>query len=94
MTRFGQLLTEAQAKRDQALALYEEALGLMQESRRLFGYDKGQTINTPDTLYYLMKSMKMVLLVKHMGVEESLTSWGFNVVISSSNVGRKKKKKA
>jgi hypothetical protein len=93
MSRFQQLMDEALQKREQAEALYEEAEALMQESRRLFGNDKGQTINTPDTLYYMLKSMKQLLLVKHQGVEQALEGWGFNVVISTSQVGRKKKKK-
>jgi hypothetical protein len=93
MTRFQQLMDESLQKRTQAEALYEEAEALMQQSRVLWGNDKGQTINTPDTLYYMLKDIKQLLLVKHQGVEQSLEGWGFNVVISLSQVGRKKKKK-
>jgi hypothetical protein len=93
MARYDQLKTAALQKRAEALRLYDEAEALMQESRQLMGIDKGQTVNTVDTLYYMLKSMKMLLLVKHQGVEESLQSWGYNTVIRMSPVGRKKKKK-
>jgi hypothetical protein len=92
MTRYNQLKTAALQKRADALALYDEAESLMQQSRVLLGIDKGQTVNTVDTLYYMLKSMKMILLVKHQGVEQSLEAWGYNTVVSSSAVGRRKKK--
>jgi hypothetical protein len=92
MSRYEQLKNAALQKRKEALEHYEQAQELMQESRRLLGIDKGQTVNTRDTLYYFLKSMKMVLMVKHQGVEEGLTPWGYNVVIGSSGVGRRKKK--
>src|SRR4051812_12867609 len=72
MNQYDQLKTAALQKREQAEVLYDEAEALMQESRALMGLDKGQTINTKGTLYYLLKSMKMLLLVKHQGVEQSL----------------------
>lgn len=93
MTRYEELMNEALDKRKRALALHREAEALMQESRVVFGVDAGQTINTEDTLYYLLNNIKHFLKIKHVGLEEAITSWGFKVVIGSSRVGAKKKKK-
>jgi hypothetical protein len=93
MTRYEQLKNEAIEKRERALELYAEAQALMEESRKAFGTDIGQTINTPNTLYFMLNNIKHMLLVEHKGNEEALSPWGFNVVIGSASVGAKKKKK-
>lgn len=93
MTRYEELMTEAVTKRKEALQLHARAEALMQQSRNAFGIGVGQTIQDPDTLYHLLNNIKRFLLVKHPGDEEALSEWGFNVVIGSSSVGAKKKKK-
>ncbi len=93
MNRYEELMNEALSKRKRALELHAEAEALMQESRVIFGIDAGQTISTVDTLYHLLNNIKHLLKAKHAMVEHELSSWGFNVVIGSSSVGAKKKKK-
>lgn len=93
MTRFGELKTEALEKRKRALELHAEAEALMMESKVAFGISAGQKISNVDTLYHLLNNIKQFLLVKHSGREEALSPWGFDVVVGSSSVGAKKKKK-
>lgn len=91
--KFETLKDEVLQKRAQAEEMYDTAQALMQQARRAMGNDKGQNINTPDTLYFLLNNIRQYLLIKNIGAEESLSSWGFNVVVSTANVGAKKKKK-
>lgn len=93
MTRYEELMTEALAARKQAVDLHHRAQALMGHSRVLFGIDAGQTLSTEDTLYHFLNNIKHFLLVKHRGLEEDLSVWGFNVVLGTSSVGAKKKKK-
>ncbi len=93
MTRYEELMNEALEKRKRALELHAEAEALMHRSRMAFGIAVGQKITTPDTLYHLLNNIKHFLLVKHAGEEESLNPWGFDVIIGTSSVGAKKKKK-
>ena len=93
MTKYEALMTEALEKRARAIELHAEAEALMGESRNLLGIGAGQKIHTEGTLYNLLNKIKHLLLIKHSGVEEDLSPWGFNVVIGSSSVGAKKKKK-
>ncbi|MES2620370.1 MAG: hypothetical protein V4615_05915 [Bacteroidota bacterium] len=93
MTRYEALKTEALEKRKRALALHGEAEALMMQSKNAFGIAAGQKITTDDTLYHLLDNIKRFLMVKHSGTEEDLSPWGFNVVIGTSRVGAKKKKK-
>jgi hypothetical protein len=92
MTDFEAKLNQAQEYRKQALEHYATAQKLMQESRVLMGLEDGQTINTKGTLYYMLDLVKRTLMTVHMGNEESLSEWGFNVVVRMANVGRKRKK--
>jgi hypothetical protein len=41
----------------------------------------------------MLDAIKRYLLLKRPGDEEALSEFGFNVVIRTANVGRKKKKK-
>ena len=92
MAAFEAAKIEALALREEALQLYEKAQSLMEQSRVLLGTNAGQTIYTEGTLYYMLSLIKGSLMNIHMGHEESLSEWGFNVVIRKSNVGRKPKK--
>jgi hypothetical protein len=94
MTLFGNLKTEALAKREEAERLYAEAQGVMEQWRVLMGIDKGQTIDSVDTLYYLVSQIKRYLLVKHPLTPESLSPWGFKVVVRMSKSPVRKKKSA
>ncbi|MES2619902.1 MAG: hypothetical protein V4615_03545 [Bacteroidota bacterium] len=92
MSKFEANMQQALELREQAIEHHEKGEVLMQQSRQLLGVDKGQTINTPDTLYYFTDIIKRILRVKHIGIEEMLSSWGFNVIIrQAKNPVRKKK---
>jgi hypothetical protein len=92
MAAFDAKTTQALALREEAQKLYAQAQARMQDSRVLMGLDEGQTINTEGTLYYMLDLVKRTLLTHYPGVEETLSTWGFNVVIRHANVGRKRKK--
>ncbi|MES2621298.1 MAG: hypothetical protein V4615_10635 [Bacteroidota bacterium] len=92
MAAFEAAKTEALALREEALQLYDRAQSLMEQSRVLLGTNAGQTIYSEGTLYYMLGLIKGALMNIHMGREESLSQWGFNVVVRLSNVGRKRKK--
>ena len=92
MADFEAKKTQALAMRQEAEELRARAESLMAQSRVLLGTQKGQTIYSKGTLYYMLDLIKGTLMNIHTGNEESLSEWGFNVVVSMSNVGRKRKK--
>jgi hypothetical protein len=51
----------------------------------IIGYSEGQTAETPDTLYNFNTGFRDRLLNKYPGVEETLSEYGFDVVISASS---------
>lgn len=53
-------------------------------ARNLCGYGEGQTSETPGTLYYAITQVRDLLLVAYEGNEEQLTTFGFNVVVSTA----------
>lgn len=93
MTRYEVLMNEALQKRKKALELHAEAEALMMDSRVAFGIDAGQTISSVDTLYHLLNNIKHFLKAKHAGREEAIGLWGFQVIVGTSSVGAKKRKK-
>ncbi|MES2620969.1 MAG: hypothetical protein V4615_08955 [Bacteroidota bacterium] len=94
MALYEQLMNEAHEKRTKALEYYAEAQSLMDEWRTLTGINKGQTINSPKTLYNLVDSVKRLLLVKAADNREELSTWGFDVVVRMSKHPVRKKKPA
>jgi len=93
MTDFKQKLEQADAMRKESIAHRAAAETKMNQAKHILGTDFGQTINTEGTLYYMLESIKMQLLNAHRGVEETLSTYGFDVVIGSASVGAKKKKR-
>lgn len=84
-------MADMAAKNNQAIQLREDADTKSQNAqagnelaRNQCGYGEGQTSQTPDTLYWYFTQVRDLLLVAHEGNEEQLSTWGFNVVVSSS----------
>ena len=95
MADFKQKLLQADQLREASIAARAEAEALMGQAKKILGTSVGQSINTEGTLYYMLESIKKVLLVKYRGVEQDLESFGFHVVVGSTKkVGRKKKVKS
>jgi hypothetical protein len=92
MADFEAKKNEALALRQEALELHNRAQSLMQQSRVLLGIDAGQSVNTEGTLYFTLDLIRGVLKGVHMGYEESLSEWGFNVVVKMAKARSKKKK--
>jgi hypothetical protein len=68
------LRTEAKKKDGNRKAANELAYNLC-------GYGKGQSSQTPDTLYWYITQVRDLLLVTYVGNEEQLSVWGFKVVV-------------
>jgi hypothetical protein len=77
-------VNEARTLRDDALAKDQMSQANNELARNLCGYGEGQTSETPGTLYYLITQVRDLLLVAYDGNEEQLSTFGFNVVVSSS----------
>jgi len=71
-------------KRKDAKLLSEESQSIMQEARYALGTDEGQSIRTENTVYYIITSVRDKLLAVHRNHEEQLSTYGFNVVISTT----------
>lgn len=74
------LLAASVSLRSTRQSQFDQALSII-------GYSEGQTAETPGTLYNYNTGIRDRLLNKHPGVEEKLSEYGFNVVISSSSAG-------
>ena len=92
MTIFEENLTIASECRDKAIALRRESEALMQKSRNALGTDVGQNMNTSDTVYYFIGLCRDLLSVIYRRNIEQLSTWGFNIVVSSVVLHGKKKK--
>lgn len=84
MADFEAKVNEARTLRDDALAKDQTSQASYELARNLCGYGEGQTSETPDTLYYLVTQVRDLLLVAYDGNEEQLSTFGFNVVVSTS----------
>jgi hypothetical protein len=49
----------------------------MGEARKILGTAIGQNINTEGTVFYMLETIKKLLMVKHRGVWENLSLWVF-----------------
>ena len=90
MTEFSALVAEARKQRNLAEEYYAMAHVAMNESRVLLGMAAGQTVNTPDTVRYLLNKIKKILLVLNNENPEALSPWGFDVVVREAR-NRKRK---
>lgn len=84
---------QAKELRSQAQMKHAKAEALNERARALLGIDKGQDSNTSGTIYYEDTRIRNLLLLVHKGIEEQLSTYGFNVVISLSKMPKRKKKK-
>lgn len=85
MADFEAKVNQARTLRDDALAKDQTSQAAYELARNLCGYGEGQTSETPDTLYYLITQVRDLLLVAYDGNEEQLSTFGFNVVVSTSS---------
>ncbi len=90
MTAFETLTTDARTLLDDWTVLRGEIQALNNEALNIIGYGPGQTISTDGTLYNYFSKIRNRLLQKFQGNEEDLSMWGFNVVQSEKQTGRKK----
>ena len=92
MADFKQKLEQAGQLREASIAARADAEAFMGQAKKILGTTEGQSINTEGTLYYMLDSIKKLLVVKYRGVEQELETFGFHVVVGSTKkVGRKKK---
>jgi DNA-binding LacI/PurR family transcriptional regulator len=63
----------------------------MHEAKQLMGLAVGQKSTSPGTLYNDTVIITSFLKTVFMGVEESMSQFGYNVVIGSASTGRKRK---
>ena len=74
--------------RTEGRLLHGKAEAKTEEADKALGVDKGQSINTVDTIYNIVAlHVRETLLLVHQGEEEKLSKYGFNVVISGSSSG-------
>lgn len=84
MADFEAKVNQARTLRDDALAKDQTSQASYELARNLCGYGEGQSSETPETLYYLITQVRDLLLVAYDGNEEQLSTFGFNVVVSTS----------
>lgn len=87
MTVYTSLLGEANTLLAASASLRGTKQSQYDQALAIIGYSEGQTAETPGTLYNFNTGIRDRLLNKHPGVEEILSEYGFNVVISSSSAG-------
>ena len=76
----------------QAKALDAQAQTLRQQRDTQLGTAAGQSVDTKDTVLYLVTRMRDALLMKYEGNEEALSNWGFNVVVGTAKAPTRKPK--
>ena len=92
MTEFNEKLAEVIQLRADAEMLRAQSESKMQRARQLMGTDIGQNSYTQGTLYNMIISIKQILLLNHKTNEESLSPWGFNVVVDKAKTYKKREK--
>ena len=90
MKDFETMLTNVGQLRAKAEELRQQSENLMQQSYTTLGVAKGQTVHTPNTLYNALAAVRDYLLVLNKGNEETLSEWGFNVVVGTAKSPKKK----
>lgn len=92
MTSLEARLLEADTKREESKELRGKSEARMQEAMSSLGINKGQTADTPGTVYSLITQGRDILLGLNKGKEENLNDWGLPVVISTSSATNRQKK--
>ncbi len=78
-------LYEAEMKLEEARKANRDKEKATQMRNIALGIDKGQTSKTPNTVKYIVKAIRDVLLGTYRGREQELGDWGFEVNRSTSN---------
>ena len=84
MAAFAARLNRADSLRRESEQLKEKSEEKMQQAKSIYGIAKGQSIDTPGTLYFMVDLIKGALLKKNKGSEEALSTFGFNVVVGQA----------
>lgn len=75
-------LKEAEAKLDEARQINRDKEKTTQARNIALGIERGQTSKTPNTVKYIVRSVRDVLLGIYRGREQELGDWGFEVNMS------------
>ena len=84
-------LSEGDAKRAESEKLRAQSETVMEQARTFYGSGKGQTAETPGTVYNYVQSAKDYLLSFYRDNPEMLSQWGFDVVVGTAKSPTKKK---
>lgn len=76
-------LYEAEQKQKEAQAVSREKEKATQLRNIALGMDKGQTTKTANTVHYIVRAVRDLLLGIHRGSEQMLGDWGFEVNFST-----------
>ena len=79
-----------ETNRAEASRLHAKAQAHTLEADTALGVAPGQNINTPKTMYNTISIIKDTLLLEYRGSEETLSRYGFNVVIGTAKSPSKK----
>jgi len=71
-------------KRNLAIEMHDNAEGATQWADTALGVSKHQNIETAGTMYHIITAVRNKLLGVHRNEEEQLSTYGFNVVISTT----------
>lgn len=85
---------QGEALHTEAAELHARAEALNQKARTLLGIEKGQDSYTEGTVYYMDTIIRNRLLNHYILREESMSVFGFDVVIRMSRMPRRKKKES
>jgi hypothetical protein len=84
MTEYGDLITDSENFRKDAKKKEEQSQSKYNQAEVICGIAKGQNKQTKDTLYVMTTSTRDFLLIKYRTAPETLSEYGFNVVISQT----------
>lgn len=90
MVQFGSNQSEASGNRLQSENLRAQSENKMLLAHTTYGMAKGQSVDTPGTLYNNVSIIRDFLLSYYDGDEEALSEWGFNIVIGTAKSPTKK----
>ena len=84
MPAFNGLINDSDTLRTEATKKEEQAQKKYNQAEVICGIAKGQNKQSKDTLYVWVLSIRDFLLIKYRSTPESLSEYGFNVVISQT----------
>ncbi len=84
MEGFKKTTVRAKETLKESRKLHGHAEGLTLQAYTIMGVAKGQTIQTPDTLYFDVDVIRGVLLSEHNDDEEAIEDYGFNVLMGET----------